>query len=69
MKFLTNHHQSQAMFRALSSKQHRLELSKIRDMRFFNHFIILERYLLTTTFESNGAYQLMVLNRMEGVRC
>jgi hypothetical protein len=43
IKFITNCHKSQALFRQFSSKENNLELLRLGDTRFGTNFIMLER--------------------------
>jgi hypothetical protein len=43
IKFITNYHKSQALFREFSSKEINLELLRLGDTRFGTNFIMLER--------------------------
>ncbi len=43
IKFITNHHKNQALFREFSSKENNLELLRLGDIRFETNFIMLER--------------------------
>ncbi len=45
VKFLTNHHCTQALVTKFNAKEQGLELLKLEDTRFGMNFIILERLL------------------------